>query len=257
MIYGNYVINAEQAAELTGKAIKRIHRNERSFIQSQMNADADNVNIAIESAAKKGLTETSCWIMFQSTYETLVKNGYIVSGGRLGESVPPRLSSMWGQQKDKFHIAWGTSLDSINTEEIECDPISPLLRSPNRDMIDTPAEEKASSEKQEIKIKIDSQSESETHMHTIYYKLVGSDSDLFETGSHYVFGKIDGGQYPTAFEEGELVDISNLRYYFHGKKDHFYRFKGWYLDREKTKKFSGSFIGGNADIVLYADISPI
>lgn len=218
-------------------------------------------------AAKAGNTKVNCWIKFQSTYDALVLEGYILSGGRIKEAVPQKLVDKWGKIEDQFLIEWTVdSLLNINTE----DRISPILKSPDKEydpnehiiiiQPDTsiiPDLQEREPEGQENVSENVPELEPKPAIFNIMYKVLENNADLFAEKGEYASCKMSGGIYPINYKEGEDVDISNLRYYFCGESHVIYKFYGWYLNGKRKRKIDGHISTPTGDIVLYADIRRI
>lgn len=261
MIYGNYIINAEQAQAMTKQALKEQSRDDSALIEAQMEADLKKVNLQIQNAAKNGEGSIRCWIMYQSTYEALVSHGYRVYGGVLMEAIPPRLVNSWGKENEKFNVVWEQNIGALTLDDVDVTKlVHPNLRSPNTDVV-LPRTQEETEPQDTVNSAEDTGSEAAEQkepvliVRSISYKLAGDGTDLFGPDSIYEKARVLEGYYPESYAVGETVDISSLRYYFYEKGGVLYRFRGWYLDKDKTKRFIAPIEGDLGDVVLYADIS--
>lgn len=109
MIFGNYIINAEQALETTKKAIERQEKCDKKIAFKQAEAELKYVYGAISDAANHGETSNVVWIMYNSTRDDLLKHGFRLSGGVIRENIPRDKWDMFGTTNDMVCIEWGNS----------------------------------------------------------------------------------------------------------------------------------------------------
>ena len=107
MKYGNYIINAEQAAEMANKVNHQMAIATENLSLAQAEAELNFIGGKILATANEGWNMFSWWIRFQSTYDKLVALGYEVSSGVLYESLSAAQRENWGTAEDRFVIKWG------------------------------------------------------------------------------------------------------------------------------------------------------
>lgn len=111
MVCGNYVINAEQAREITNSAIEIMKAIDDEGALAQAEAELRTIYGQISGAASRGEMSTDVFIMYQSNYDNLVQHGFWVHGGVIREWLPKREWKSFGSLSDLYCIEWGT--DSV------------------------------------------------------------------------------------------------------------------------------------------------
>lgn len=107
MIFGNYIINAEQALDITKQAIERHEGLDENFAFKQAETELRGVCSAIFEAANRGKTSSAMWIMYNSTYNALLKHGFKLSGGVIRENMPKSKWNTFGTASDMVLVEWG------------------------------------------------------------------------------------------------------------------------------------------------------
>lgn len=109
MIYGNYIINAEQAWDITKQAIKWREGFDENFAFKQAETELKEVCGAIFEAANRGKASTTIWIRYNSTYDALLEHGFKLSGGVIRENMPKSKWNTFGTASDAVLVEWGDS----------------------------------------------------------------------------------------------------------------------------------------------------
>lgn len=107
MIYGNYIINAEQALDITKQAIERREGLDKNFAFKQAETELQEVCSAIFEAASRGKTSNATWIMYNSTRDALIEHGFKLSGGVIRENMPKSKWNTFGTASDMVLVEWG------------------------------------------------------------------------------------------------------------------------------------------------------
>lgn len=107
MILGNYVINAEQAREITNNALEHQGMHIKRIELEQAEEELNDIYKLISQAASRGRSFAVVWIMYNSTYANLIEHGFKLSGGVIRENIPKNKWASFGQGDDVFLIEWG------------------------------------------------------------------------------------------------------------------------------------------------------
>ena len=106
MKYGNYIINAEPALEMSNVANNQKEVAAKNFSLKQAEAELRFFGSEILKRANEGWKCFSWWIRYQSTYDKLIELGYDVYGGVIYENLSPEQQQAWGTGDDRFIIKW-------------------------------------------------------------------------------------------------------------------------------------------------------
>lgn len=102
----DFLINVDQARDIAEKASKKkavTANNTQTFAEKE---ELKKVSDSIFNASVLGELSCSCWIYYTSTYEALIKHGYFVFGGRIGDKLPESERKKWGTNDDAVLISW-------------------------------------------------------------------------------------------------------------------------------------------------------